>query len=288
MEHRGVMCYLAANVGIPVGVFGGSLLLFHGRSEGVDSFPLPPRKCLGPSAIAGATVMGAIVWTGAELPAGIAQGHPANRGQEGYWKPPERAPCWSSSPNRRGHDNKNTVHLLERNCPYRSRPCPLALLVAGSCPVSAATEAPFGASPPNPAFAVGALGLHWRSANLVAAAAFVKGRLDGQVPDSWQELVAIPGVGDYIASAVLCFAFGRSSVMMDTNTQRIARSVLGEGLLQPNWRPRLSLRELAGPKGPNTQWNQALLGLGALVCKARAPVCAECPVRTHCATGGRR
>ena len=130
------------------------------------------------------------------------------------------------------------------------------------------------------------LGLHWRSANLVTAAAFVKDRLAGHVPDNWQELVAIPGVGDYIASAVLCFAFGRSSVLMDTNTQRIARRVLGEGLPQPNWRLRLSLRELAGPKGADVEWNQALLDLGALVCTARAPKCDTCPVRAHCATGG--
>ena len=71
------------------------------------------------------------------------------------------------------------------------------------------------------------LGLHWRSVNLVSAAEFVRDRLAGEVPDNWQELTAIPGVGDYIASAVLCFAFGRSSVLMDTNTVRIARRVLG-------------------------------------------------------------
>ena len=129
------------------------------------------------------------------------------------------------------------------------------------------------------------LGLHWRSENLVAAAEFVRDRLAGQVPDNWQELVAIPGVGDYIASAVLCFAFDRSSVLMDTNTQRIARRVLGEGPSQPNWRLRLSLHELAGSEGANVQWNQALLDLGALICTARAPKCGECPVRTHCATG---
>ena len=71
------------------------------------------------------------------------------------------------------------------------------------------------------------LGLHWRAANLVSAAEFVRDRLAGEVPDNWQELTAIPGVGDYIASAVLCFAFGRPSVLMDTNTVRIARRLSG-------------------------------------------------------------
>ena len=114
---------------------------------------------------------------------------------------------------------------------------------------------------------------------------FVRDRLDAQVPDNWQQLVAIPGVGDYIASAVLCFAFNRSTVLMDTNTQRIARRVLGKATKQPVWRLRLSLHELAGPRGADVQWNRALLDLGALVCRARAPRCGDCPVQAHCATG---
>ena len=130
------------------------------------------------------------------------------------------------------------------------------------------------------------LGLHWRSANLASAAEFVGDQLAGEVPDNWQELTAIPGVGDYIASAVLCFAFGRPSVLMDTNTVRIARRLMGDPDL-PNWRLRLALHELAGPTGADVEWNQALLDLGALVCTARAPKCDACPVRASCATGMR-
>ena len=129
------------------------------------------------------------------------------------------------------------------------------------------------------------LGLDWRSANLASAAEYVRSNFDGQVPDGWPELMAIPGVGDYIASAMQCFVFGRPSVLMDTNTKRIARRVLRGGSNLPPWNLRLSLRELAGEEGANAQWNQALLDLGALVCKARLPLCGECPVRTHCVTG---
>ena len=129
------------------------------------------------------------------------------------------------------------------------------------------------------------LGLRWRVDNLRAAAAHVKDELKGQVPDSWQELMTIPGVGDYIASAVLCFAFGRPSVLMDTNTRRIARRVRGEDIKHPDWQLRLHLHELAGRDGPNIEWNQALLDFGALVCKARVPACGECPVQKHCSVG---
>ena len=128
------------------------------------------------------------------------------------------------------------------------------------------------------------LGLRSRSANLASAAEFVSDHLAGEVPDNWQELTAIPEVGDYIASAVLCFAFGRPSVLMDTNTMRIARRLLGRSD-QPSWRLRLVLHALAGRKGADVEWNQALLDLGALVCTVRAPKCGKCPVRASCTTG---
>ncbi len=131
------------------------------------------------------------------------------------------------------------------------------------------------------------LGLDWRLANLASAAEYVRSNLNGQVPDRWPELKSIPGVGDYIASAVQCFAFGRPSVLMDTNTRRIARRVSGGDSTQPVWSLRLHLRDLAGEEGADPQWNQALLDLGALVCRARSPSCGECPVRPHCATGRR-
>ena len=129
------------------------------------------------------------------------------------------------------------------------------------------------------------LGLDWRSANLKAAAEYLLRNFNGQVPDGWPELMSIPGAGDYIASAVQCFAFGRPSVLLDTNTKRIARRVLGKGPDISLWNLRLFIRELAGEEGANAHWNQALLDLGALVCKARSPLCGKCPVRTHCVTG---
>ena len=134
--------------------------------------------------------------------------------------------------------------------------------------------------------ALASLGLHWRSENLRSAAEFIKDEMNGRIPDNWQELIFIPGVGDYIASAVLCFAFDRPSVLLDTNTLRIARRFSGESLKQSKWQLRLSLHELAGDRGADAEWNQALLDLGGLVCRARAPKCGDCPVRNHCVTGG--
>ena len=129
------------------------------------------------------------------------------------------------------------------------------------------------------------LGLQWRSENIFSAAEFVRDRLGGEVPDNWHGLIAIPGVGDYIASAVLCFAFKRPSVLMDTNTKRIARRIKGGETKLAAWELRLSLGELSGPEGSDTPWNQALLDLGALACTANGPRCGDCPIQSHCATG---
>ena len=132
---------------------------------------------------------------------------------------------------------------------------------------------------------IATLGLEWRREKLVSAASFLKDQLSENVPDSWQRLTMIPGVGDYIASAVLCFAFDRPSVLMDTNTHRIARRVRGISQGQSAWRLRLALHDMAGDAGADRTWNKALLDLGALICTARAPKCERCPVRVHCATG---
>ncbi len=132
---------------------------------------------------------------------------------------------------------------------------------------------------------LGTLGLNQRLDNLASAARFVRDEMAGRVPDNWQELRSITGVGDYIASAVLCFAFNRPSVLIDTNTTRIARRVRCSADGHPRWKLRMELRELAGQEGADVVWNQALLDLGALVCTARSPKCNDCPVLPHCETG---
>ena len=105
-----------------------------------------------------------------------------------------------------------------------------------------------------------------------------------KVPDSYDELVQLPGVGDYMASAVLCFAFGQPTTLLDANTSRFTRRFTGRDKLAP-WEMRLVLHELARPGVADAEWNYALLDLGALVCRTRKPDCASCPVRSACSTG---
>ena len=128
------------------------------------------------------------------------------------------------------------------------------------------------------------LGLRWRAENIVEVARMLSDRFDGRVPETELELRSLPGVGDYVAQAVLCFGFGKRAVLVDTNTVRITGRVF-EREDGRRWQLRLDLYRLAGAAGPDAAFNYALLDLGALVCRASIPLCGECPVRSHCATG---
>ena len=80
----------------------------------------------------------------------------------------------------------------------------------------------------------GRLGYPRRALRLHAAAVAIVERHDGEVPTSYDDLLALPGVGDYTASAIASFAFGQRHVVLDTNVRRVlARAVAGVGVPGP-------------------------------------------------------
>lgn len=109
---------------------------------------------------------------------------------------------------------------------------------------------------------------------------------EGRVPTRREDLLALPGVGPYVAAAVLCFAVGRDEPIVDANVVRVLRRVYG---LQTNRsRPHTDnmfwdLARRLLPKGRAADFNYAILDLAALVCLPRKPRCAECPVMVSCA-----
>ncbi len=132
--------------------------------------------------------------------------------------------------------------------------------------------------------AMRSLGLRWRAENLINAAATLLELFGGRVPDNDLELRLLPGVGDYVAQAVLCFGFGRRATLVDTNTARIISRLSGR-TETTRWQMRLDLHRLAGAHGPDAEFNYALLDLGALICRAGTPQCDGCPLRERCLTG---
>lgn len=135
------------------------------------------------------------------------------------------------------------------------------------------------------------LGYPRRALRLQAAAAAITTEHGGTVPESREELRALPGVGEYTAAAVACFAFGHPEVVVDTNIRRVhARLFSWQALPGPTY--TAAQRALAHRVFPDPQvgdgelscaWNIAVMELGALVCTARSPQCGECPVRAECA-----
>lgn len=107
----------------------------------------------------------------------------------------------------------------------------------------------------------------------------------GGVPSTYESLRALPGVGDYTANAVLAFAFGRRSVVLDTNVRRVLARLDGEasapGSVTVAERQRAEAHVPAGDADAAV-WSAAVMEFGALVCTARNPACDVCPVRGSC------
>lgn len=133
----------------------------------------------------------------------------------------------------------------------------------------------------------GRLGYPRRALRLHAAAVAIVEQHSGRVPDTHASLLTLPGVGDYTAAAVAAFAFGRRETVVDTNIRRVhARLVSGLALPAPSLSAsEMRLAESLMPDDPglSVRWNASVMELGAIVCTARSPKCADCPVRGSCA-----
>jgi A/G-specific adenine glycosylase len=130
--------------------------------------------------------------------------------------------------------------------------------------------------------AMRSFGLRLGADNIIAVARVLVKRHGGRVPQKKDELLALPGVGDYLANAVLAFGFGRRAILMNTNTTRVIRRYTGRPSGHP-WQMRIDLYHMAGRTGPDADFNSALLDLGALVCRVGKPSCEACPLRNSCA-----
>lgn len=122
------------------------------------------------------------------------------------------------------------------------------------------------------------LGYPRRAVNLSRAAHLIIDRHGGVVPDSLDELLALPGVGPYTARAVLAFAFERDIGVVDTNIARIMARTAGHRLT-----PRAAQERADSlvPAGHGWAWNQSLMDLGAMRCRPVAS-CDECPMARVC------
>lgn len=129
------------------------------------------------------------------------------------------------------------------------------------------------------------LGLAWRVPAFRQMARMLIDLHEGEVPRDREALLALPGVGDYVADAVRCFAYGDAVALLDTNTVRVAGRFFGFQV-NPESRRRVWARQAVGrlvDSSSPRESNWALLDLAATVCGASSPLHEQCPVADHCA-----
>lgn len=128
------------------------------------------------------------------------------------------------------------------------------------------------------------LGYYARARNLLACARAVAGEHGGVFPDTEAGLLALPGVGAYTAAAVAAIAFGRPANVVDGNVERVTARLFAVETPLPAAKPELKrlAATLVADDRPG-DWPQALMDLGATVCRPGKPLCEACPLTRWCA-----
>jgi len=128
------------------------------------------------------------------------------------------------------------------------------------------------------------LGYYARARNLLACARAVANDHGGVFPPTEEGLRGLPGLGPYTAAAVAAIAFDEPTNVVDGNVERVMARLFAVETPLPDAKPELK-RLAAGlvrDERPG-DWAQALMDLGATVCRPKQPLCDRCPVSEHCA-----
>ena len=129
------------------------------------------------------------------------------------------------------------------------------------------------------------LGYYSRGRNLHRAARFVMEERDGALPESYDEWLALPGVGPYTAAAISSIAFGEPQAVLDGNVIRVLSRLLALDEVHSTSSARRKLlmaaETLLDHEHPGRH-NEAMMELGALICSPTSPSCPHCPLREGC------
>jgi A/G-specific adenine glycosylase len=129
------------------------------------------------------------------------------------------------------------------------------------------------------------LGYYARARNLHKAARIIIKDHQTRVPDSYDALLALPGIGPYTAAAIASIAYNLDIAVVDANVERVLSRLFDIDAPIKNPRTKKEIRKLAEtilPSGKARLFNQALMDLGGLVCTPKNPLCEECPAVACC------
>src|SRR5207249_1914742 len=129
------------------------------------------------------------------------------------------------------------------------------------------------------------LGYYSSARNLQKAAQQIMTKGGGQFPARLEDALALPGIGNYTAAAILSIAYGKQLAVLDGNVARVlARlgAICGDTRESRHWQElQKTADRLLEPKSPG-DWNQAMMELGATLCTPKSPQCLLCPVAQFC------
>jgi A/G-specific adenine glycosylase len=127
------------------------------------------------------------------------------------------------------------------------------------------------------------LGYYSRARNLKKTAQVVIKNFDGKLPNNFEDLLKLPGIGNYTANAILAIAFNKPYIPLDGNIERVLKRYLylkKEKEIQKD--NLVQKKNIFGTTLRSSDYAQALMELGAIICKPNNPICDKCPIRKKC------
>ena len=127
------------------------------------------------------------------------------------------------------------------------------------------------------------LGYYSRARNLKKTAQTIIKDYNGKVPNNYEELLLLPGIGKYTASAILAIAFNKPYIPLDGNIERVLKRYLYLKKEKDIQKDNLNKKKsVFGTSSRSSDYAQALMELGALICKPINPLCNQCPISNKC------
>ena len=127
------------------------------------------------------------------------------------------------------------------------------------------------------------LGYYSRARNLKKTAHIIIKNFNGKLPDNYEDLISLPGIGNYTASAILAIAFNKPYIPFDGNIERVLKRYLYLKKSKEIKKDYLNKKKAVfGSSLRSSDYAQALMELGAIICKPSKPLCDKCPVIINC------
>ena len=127
------------------------------------------------------------------------------------------------------------------------------------------------------------LGYYSRAKNLKKTAKVITKRFKGKIPNDYEDLLSLPGIGNYTANAILAIAFNKPFIPLDGNIERVLKRYLylkkDKDIEKDNL---IKKKSIFGVSSRSSDYAQALMELGALICKPTNPQCNQCPISNKC------